>query len=100
MVPLSRTPHARYCAIPCLQKNKRYLFKIRAINKNGTGQLSKIAELPTGAIPFARPPQLVTASYENSTLTYRWPHAVERGAVVYSYLLKLESVMPLRAEAV
>jgi len=86
---LERVSMARGCTVPGLKKDTYYRFRIRALNMYGIGPLSPIAEIPTGTVPFARAPSLNHTSYNNCSLTFQWPAAVERGTVVYTYSLKL-----------
>jgi len=86
---IARVPTALGCTVPGLKKDTFYRFRVRALNTYGAGPLSPVAELPTGTVPFARAPTMNRTSFDNCTLTVQWPAAVERGTVVYSYVLKL-----------
>ena len=56
------------------------------------GPLSEVAEISVGALPLVTAPTLVSALYENCTMTWEWSPAIERGKLVHSYDLKVERV--------
>lgn len=88
--PISRIPDATGCFIPGLTEDTVYRFWIRAVNEYGAGPLSEVAEISVGALPLVTAPTLVSALYENCTMTWEWSPAIERGKLVHSYDLKVE----------